>query len=187
MILADAFLDAGESVSVRGRLPQDIQSYTAAEGDLAKGVQVVVLINEGSASASEIVASALKYYRRASVLGTRSFGKGSVQTIMPLPVEGALKLTTALYYAPSGHTIQARGVQPDIVLKLAKSKNKQREKDLPGAFDAVDEVTPADPPIISADLCPAVGKKKDRQLGCALAFLKAGSRGKFLAFYRDGQ
>jgi len=187
LILADAFLDAGEIVSVRGRLPQDIQSYTAAEGDLAKGVQVVVLINEGSASASEIVASALKYYRRASVLGTRSFGKGSVQTIMPLPVDGALKLTTALYYAPSGHTIQARGVQPDIVLKLAEAKNKQREKDLPGAFDAVDEVTPADPPIISADLCPAVGKKKDRQLGCALAFLQAGSRGKFLAFYRGGQ
>ena len=187
LILADAFLDAGEIVSVRGRLPQNHQSYAAAEGDLAKGAQMVVLINEGSASASEIVASALKYYRRATVLGTRSFGKGSVQTIMPLPVEGALRLTTAFYYAPSGHTIQARGVQPDIVLKVAKSQKKQRENDLPGSFDAVDETTPANPPSISADLCPAVGEKKDRQLGCALAFLKAGSSGKFLAFYHGGQ
>ena len=106
---------------------------------------------------------------------------------MPLPVEGALRLTTAFYYAPSGHTIQARGVQPDIVLKVAKSQKKQRENDLPGSFDAVDETTPANPPSISADLCPAVGEKKDRQLGCALAFLKAGSSGKFLAFYHGGE
>lgn len=188
IILSDAFLNAGEIVSVRGRSPESGRSYEAADGDIANGKPIVVLINEGSASASEIVASALKYHRRATVMGTRSFGKGSVQTIMPLlPVGGALRLTTALYYAPSGETIQARGVQPDIILKPDEVDERQRETDLPGSFPALGNGESGDQPAVSLNACPAVGEKEDRQLGCALAFLASGSTDKFLASYGGGQ
>jgi carboxyl-terminal processing protease len=118
--VSDAFIQHGEIVSTRGRRPDDAQRYNAHSGDIAKGLPMVVLINGGSASASEIVAGALKDHGRAILLGTRSFGKGSVQTIIPLPGHGAMRLTTARYYTPSGLSIQARGIEPNIVCPAAK-------------------------------------------------------------------
>ncbi|MDA1089297.1 MAG: S41 family peptidase [Proteobacteria bacterium] len=190
LILADSFLEKGEIVSVRGRNPARNRAHQAESGDLANGAPMVVLINSGSASASEIVASALQYHRRATLMGSRTFGKGSVQTILPLPVEGGIKMTTALYYAPDGHTIQARGVFPDIVINPVKTEDekteRRRESDLPGALPAVGQETEhAAAPQISEDGCPEVGENKDRQLGCALAFLHAGSAKKFLAMVKS--
>jgi carboxyl-terminal processing protease len=118
--VADAFLEKGEIVSTRGRRSEDAQRYNARPGDIAAGLPIAVLINGGSASASEIVAGALQDHHRAILLGTRSFGKGSVQTIIPLPSHGAMRLTTARYYTPSGRSIQAKGIDPDIVVEAAK-------------------------------------------------------------------
>ena len=115
--LSDAFLEQGEIVSTRGRSPQDGERFNARPGDLIDGKPMVVLINGGSASASEIVAGALQDHRRAVVVGTKSFGKGSVQSVMPIQGDGAMRLTTARYYTPSGRSIQALGVSPDILVK----------------------------------------------------------------------
>ena len=126
--VSDAFLDKGEIVSTRGRNAEETQRFNAHAGDLTKGKPVIVLINGGSASASEIVAGALQDQKRATLVGTRSFGKGSVQTIMPLGADnGALRLTTARYFTPSGRSIQAKGIEPDIkVLQEVPSDLKAR-------------------------------------------------------------
>ncbi len=115
--VTDAFLESGEIVSTRGRDARDAERYNATPGDLAEGKPIVVVINGGSASASEIVAGALKDHHRAIVVGTQSFGKGSVQTIMPVQGDGAMRLTTARYYTPSGRSIQSLGVSPDIIVE----------------------------------------------------------------------
>ena len=138
--IADAFLDKGEIVSTRSRRTEDTQRFNARPGDLAEGVPMVVLINGGSASASEIVAGALQDHHRALVLGTKSFGKGSVQTIIPLSGHGAMRLTTARYFTPSGRSIQAVGIEPDIVVEQARIEkvaqpSRRRESDLRGALD----------------------------------------------------
>ncbi len=193
IVLADAFLNDGEIVSVRGRSASSSRAFTAQEGDLANGLPMVVLINGGSASASEIVASSLKYHGRATVMGGRSFGKGSVQTIIPMPEEGALRLTTALYYGPDGQTIQARGIDPEIRIETEKVPAKRRrEADLPGALPAQKSEGATAAPVISNTACPAIkggrspvrsDAEGDHTLGCAIAFLEAGSKQKFLAAY----
>jgi carboxyl-terminal processing protease len=114
--VVDDFIDGGEVVSTRGRNPEDIQRYNARPGDITQHKPIIVLVNGGSASASEIVAGALQDHRRATILGTRSFGKGSVQTLITLGDNGALSLTTARYYTPCGRSIQAKGIVPDIKL-----------------------------------------------------------------------
>ena len=184
--VSDAFLDAGEIVSTRGRNPQDGDRYNATPGDLAQGHPLVVLINGGSASASEIVAGALKDHHRAVVVGTRSFGKGSVQTVMPLRNGGAMRLTTARYYTPSGRSIQALGVSPDIVVKQpprapkteddqANARKQQTEADLRGSLNN-DSLTDEDRAKIEAERAAAEEeaklRKDDFQLAYAVDILK---------------
>ncbi|MFX0546470.1 S41 family peptidase [Roseovarius sp. S1116L3] len=130
--VSDAFLEKGEIVSTRGRDPQDGERFNATPGDLAQGKPIVVLINGGSASASEIVAGALQDHNRAVVVGTKSFGKGSVQTVMPLRGDGAMRLTTSRYYTPSGRSIQALGVSPDILVAQPRRAPESEDEDESG-------------------------------------------------------
>ena len=137
--VSDAFLEEGEIVSTRGRKENQNSRHYATSGDLLDGLPIVVLINSGSASASEIVAGALKDHKRAIVMGTRSFGKGSVQSIIPMQGHGAVRITTARYYTPSGVSIQSTGIEPDIEVELAVVEDLEdgavREEDLRGALD----------------------------------------------------
>lgn len=129
--VSDMFLNQGEIVSTRGRNNGQAKRYSASKGDLAENKPIIVLINGGSASASEIVAGALQDHKRAVILGTKSFGKGSVQSVIPLGENGAMRLTTARYYTPSGRSIQALGVVPDIIVEQLPRLNKEEEEDKP--------------------------------------------------------
>ncbi len=138
--VSDAFLDRGEIVSTRGRKQRGQQKFSATSGDISDGLPVVILINGGSASASEIVAGALQDHRRAIIMGTTSFGKGSVQTIIPVQRDSAMRLTTARYYTPSGNSIQAKGIVPDIIVNQAKIEeleqfSNRKESDLKGHLE----------------------------------------------------
>ncbi len=172
--VSDAFLEAGEIVSTRGRDPENASRVYAKAGDIGRGLPLVVLINSGSASASEIVADALKDHQRAVLLGTRSFGKGSVQSVIPLSGKGAMRLTTARYYTPSGISIQAKGITPDIEVALARIEKLEggitREEDLKGALDknvaATTLTKPDDNSEINADKTDQ--SKVDYQLARAL-------------------
>ena len=188
--VADLFLDQGEIVSTRSRKVEDTVRLTATPGDVTNGLPIVVLINEGSASASEIVAGALQDHKRAVIVGTPSFGKGSVQSVKPIPGYGAIKITTARYYTPSGRSIQAEGIQPDILIPRAEIKEEEiikgySESNLPGALGkkdgqkkdkktAVEKVQePAETAAAKGDDAKKDQEKKDYQLDRALDILKS--------------
>jgi carboxyl-terminal processing protease len=187
--VAGDFLDSGTVVTTRGRDPSENRIYVASpNGDLVRGTPLVVLINGASASASEIVAGALQDNRRATLLGTQSFGKGSVQSIIPIEGRGALRLTTALYYTPSGRSIQGHGISPDRVVIVPKDQQVANavmtyESDLFGALKATGALAPKDAPPPPAPLRPAageadypinpkvIGTAQDAQLNAALQLL----------------
>ena len=187
--VADSFLKRGEVVSTRGRRKDDDHRYNAHPGDLADGLPIVVLINGGSASASEIVAGALQDHNRAIIMGTRSFGKGSVQTIIPMGSLGAVRLTTALYYTPSGVSIQAKGIEPGIMVEQARVELidggiRRREENLRGALEN-SNAKPADAKMGAPAEPPSEGAEEssleDYQLARALDLLHG------IALYEDQQ
>ena len=171
--VSNAFLEKGEIVSTRGRNADETQRYNARPGDISKGKPVIVLINGGSASASEIVAGALQDHKRATILGTRSFGKGSVQTIIPLGQNnGALRLTTARYYTPSGRSIQAKGIDPDIQIlqdvpdELKGKDETKGEASLKGHLKNGEDEKGGSQAYVPPD------QSKDKQLNAALDILR---------------
>jgi len=181
--VSDAFLDQGAIVLTRGRNLEETQRSNARPGDLTDGKQLIVLINGGSASASEIVAGALQDHHRATILGTRSFGKGSVQTIIPLGSNGALRLTTARYYTPSGRSIQAKGIEPEVVVeeelpedlkKKADDLATKGEANLRGhlKIEGADEDDEASQEESGSSSYVAPEKEKDTQLNYALDLLR---------------
>jgi carboxyl-terminal processing protease len=180
--IAGAFLDGGVVVSSRGRRDGSTREMEADDGDLTGSARIIVLINSGSASASEIVAGALQDHARATVMGTRSFGKGSVQTIFKIGDEGALKITTAMYYLPDGRLIQKHGLTPDIRVIPEKKSKRRRETDLKRALKSDGDTDAKAEHEIKAEQCPVAGKeRKDRILGCALLFLKSRDTTGFLS------
>ena len=192
LILADSFLEQGRIVSIKGRGGIGDRVHTASPGDMAAGLPMVVLINGGAASASEIVAGALQENHRATIMGRRSFGKGSVQTITPLPIEGALRLTTARYYSPDGHAIQGNGVFPDVILTLPEDPDAHagtREADLPNALETTEAAWRQNVPAVDASRCqregvPAIADLRDEpdlELTCAVRFLESQSVPAFVA------
>ncbi len=169
--VSDAFLDKGEIVSTRGRRAEDAQRYNARTGDITNGLPLAVLINSGSASASEIVAGALQDHHRAILIGTRTFGKGSVQTIIPLAGHGAMRLTTARYFTPSGRSIQAKGIDPDIVIEAARITKDDPKAAKPGdkPGDKKDDGEKADQATVDPSI---MGTPDDYQLARAIDMLR---------------
>jgi carboxyl-terminal processing protease len=172
--VSDAFLEKGEIVSTRGRRSDDAQRYNARPGDVAAGLPLAVLINGGSASASEIVAGALQDHHRAVLVGTRSFGKGSVQTIIPLTGHGAMRLTTARYYTPSGRSIQAKGIEPDIIVEAAKIEPPpgKKEAKVADASEGKSDDSGGDPEAFSSVDPSIMGTDRDYQLTRAVDMLR---------------
>lgn len=176
--VSDLFLEQGEIVSTRSRNEEDTVKYSASAGDISKNLPIVVMINEGSASASEIVAGALQDHHRAVILGEKSFGKGSVQTVIPLRNNAAMRITTARYYTPSGRSIQAQGIEPDVVVKQAKieeidnSSWRVSEADLKGALKN-EQIKDSDKNKKKDESKAQNNDRKDYQLVRALDLVKA--------------
>jgi carboxyl-terminal processing protease len=171
--VSSAFLARGEVVSTRGRNPEETQRFTAKGGDLIKGKPLVVLVNGGSASASEIVAGALHDHKRATLIGTRSFGKGSVQTIIPLGTgNGALALTTARYYTPSGRSIQAQGIAPDIEVKQDVPDDMKDRTDIRGEASMRGHLSADGAEQTGSQSYVPPEEKDDKALGAAFKFLR---------------